>query len=116
MASSAVSSVLYLRDAAGNHADRVQAHTSTMEAQQVSMNGNSALDYALKVNLVIKTLKRCLKTVMDCVATLLSRHKIDNLCEIIDGRPCGIDTVISRMRGMFFSLTSLSVPPLPFFR
>ena len=29
----------------------------------------------------------------------------DNLCEIIDGRPCGIDTLINRMRGIVFPLT-----------
>ena len=55
--------------------NRVQARTSTMETQQVSMNGNFALDHALLVNLVINTLERCLKSVMDCVATLSSRHR-----------------------------------------
>ena len=29
----------------------------------------------------------------------------DNLCEIIDGRPCGIDTLIIHMRGTVFPLT-----------
>ena len=29
----------------------------------------------------------------------------DSLCEIIDGRPRGIDTLINHMRGMVFTLT-----------
>ena len=29
----------------------------------------------------------------------------DNLCEIVDGRPCGIDTLIQHMRGMVFPVT-----------
>ena len=29
----------------------------------------------------------------------------DNLCEIVDGRPCAIDTPIQHMRGMVFPLT-----------
>ena len=28
----------------------------------------------------------------------------DHLCEIVDGRPCGIDTLINHMRGMVFLL------------
>ena len=70
MASSAVSSVLHLRDTAGNHAE-----TRTGAYQQVSTNGNSVLDYAFLVNLVINTLMQCQKSVMDCVATHPSRHK-----------------------------------------
>ena len=54
---------------------RVQAHVSTMERQQVSTNWNFALDYALPVKLVIITLKRCQKSVTDCVVTRSSRHK-----------------------------------------
>ena len=41
------------RDAVGNHAAYI-----TLETQQVSMTGNSALDYASLVNLVINTMKR----------------------------------------------------------
>ena len=29
---------------------------------------------------------------------------LDNLCEIVDGRPSGIDTLISHMRGVGFPL------------
>ena len=44
-----------MRDAAEIMLKRVQAHTSTMETQQVSMNRNYALDCALRVHLVINT-------------------------------------------------------------
>ena len=84
---------------------RVQARTSTMETQQVSMHGNSALDCAFLVNLVINTLKRCLK-VCDGLRgdAFVAAQEVgfDNLCEIIDGRPCGIDSLINHMRGMVF--------------
>ena len=55
---------------------RVQARIFTMLTQQVSMDGNFVLDYALPVNLVINTPKRCLKSVTDCVVTHSSRHKM----------------------------------------
>ena len=77
---------------------RVLVHISTTETQQVSTNGNSVLDCALLVKLLINTLKQCEKCVMDCVPTHSLRHKrlasIDNLCEIFDGIPRGIDTLI----------------------
>ena len=57
MASFAVSSVLFVRDEAGNH------------AETISMDENSALDYTLLANLVVETLKRCPKSAMDCVVT-----------------------------------------------
>ena len=53
---------------------RVQADMSSMETQQVSMNGNSAHGYALLVNPVINTSNRCPRSVTDCVATHSSRH------------------------------------------
>ena len=53
----------------------VLVHISITETQQVSRNGNSVLDYALLVNLVISTLKQCQSSVMDCVAMHSSRHK-----------------------------------------
>ena len=75
MASSTVSSVLFLRDAAGNHAENVQVHISTMEMQQVSTNGNSALDFALLVELVMNTSKQRPKSVTDCGVMHSSRDK-----------------------------------------
>ena len=87
---------------------RVQAHMSIMEMQQVSTNGNFAFDYALLVNMVISTSKRCPKSVTDCVVTHSSRHKklASIVCaKIFDGRPRGIDTLTHHMRGMVFVLT-----------
>ena len=58
--------------------------------------------------LVINTPKRCPKSVMDCVVTNPARHKklaSINLCEIVDGRPRGIDTLTRHGRGMVFPLT-----------
>ena len=72
---------------------RVQLRTSTVETQQVSMNGSSALDYAVLVNLVICKLKRRLKHVMDCVATLSSRYK--KLASIICAQLSVEDHVVS---------------------
>ena len=71
----------------------VQAHTSTMETQQVSVIGNSAHDCALPVKLVINVLKRCLKSVTDCVATHSSRHK--KLASIICAKLSMEDYVVS---------------------
>ena len=52
----------------------VQAHKSILEMQQVSMDGNFAIDYELLVNLVINTSKQCPKSVMDCVVKHSSRR------------------------------------------
>ena len=87
---------------------RVQAHISTMATQQVSTNGNFALVFALLVKLGINTSKRCPKSCDGLrgdafVAT--QEIGLDNRCEIVDGRPRGIDTLIERMRGMGFPLT-----------
>ena len=54
---------------------RKQAHVSTVDTQQVSMNGNLELDCALLEKLVINTSKRCQKSLMDCVVPHSSRHK-----------------------------------------
>ena len=75
MASPVVSSVLYLRDAAGNHAE-TRTGPYIYDGDTASFHEwNFALDCALLVNLVTNTLKRCLKSVMDCVATVPSRHR-----------------------------------------
>ena len=78
-----------------------------METQQVSMNGNSAHDYALLAKLVINILKRCQVCDALRVDAFIVAQEVgfDNLCEIIDGGPCGIDTLINHMRGMVFPLT-----------
>ena len=53
----------------------VQAHILTLETQQVSTNGNFALDYVSPGKLVINISKRCQKYVTDCAVTDSSRHK-----------------------------------------
>ena len=83
---------------------RVQAHTSTSETQQVSMTGNFALDCTSLANLVINMLKHCQKSATDCVATFVAAQEVGfDLCEIVDGTPQGIDTLIRHLRGKVFS-------------
>ena len=96
MASFVVSSALYKHNETGNHT----------ETRAGSMNGNFALDDALLVKLVTNTSKQCQKSVTDCVAaqSVAAQVGLDNLCEIIDGRPSGIDTLISQ-REMVFPFT-----------
>ena len=72
---------------------RVQTLLTTMETQHVTTNENFALDFALLVNLVISTLKRCQKTVTDCVATHSSWHK--ELASIICAKLLMEDHVVS---------------------
>ena len=54
---------------------RVLVQKSFMETQQGSTIRNFALDFVSPEELVINIFKRCQKSVMDCVATLSSRHK-----------------------------------------
>ena len=63
-----------------------------------------ALHYVSPRKLVIKILKRYQKSVMDCVATLSSRHKklASIICVKLLTLPQGIDTLIQHMRGMVF--------------
>ena len=75
MASSAVSSVLYLRVAAGNHTETRSGASSIAEIQQVFTYGNFALDYALLVKLVINTSKQCPKSVTEYVVVHSSHKK-----------------------------------------
>ena len=87
---------------------RVQAHTSTVETQQVSMNGDSALDFSSLGNLVIKKLKRWVRSAEDCVATLSSWHRklASTICaKLFDGKPHGIEALISHMRETVFPST-----------
>ena len=66
----------------------VLAHISTLETQQVSTNGNFALDDAL----------------LDAFVAA-QEVGFDDVCEIVDGRPRGIDTLIQHVRGMVVLLT-----------
>ena len=75
------------------------------------MNVNSAHDYALPVELVIKKLKRR-QEVCDGLRgdAFVAAQEVgfDNLCEIVDERPRGIDTLINHMRGLVIPLTNES--------
>ena len=81
----------------------VQVHTSVLEMQRAFTSGNFALDVALLVKMVISTSKRCPK-VCDGLSgdAFVAPQEVgfDNLCEIVDGRPRGIETLIQHMRGM----------------
>ena len=101
MASSAVSSVLYLRDAAGNHAEtRTGAHIHHGDAASFH-----ECEFRTRLRIAGKTGDQYTEamskmSVTDCVATRSSRHKkllSIILCEIVDGRPRVIDTLIQHM-------------------
>ena len=86
----------------------LQVHTSPTEMQRVSTSGNFALDFAW----LVKTRDQFIEAVSKVCDGLLGdafvatqEVGLDNLCEIVDGRPRGIDTLINHMRGMVFLLT-----------
>ena len=62
---------------------------------------NVRLDYVSPGKLVINISKRCQKSMTDCAAQEVG---FGNLCEIVDGRPCSIDTLMQHRR-MIFPLT-----------
>ena len=107
MASSAVSSVLYLRDAAGNHAetrtgayiyygDAASFHELEFRTRQriAGTSGDQHIEAMSKV---------CDRLRGDAFVAA-QEVGFDNLCEIFDGGPRGIDTLIQHLRGMGFSL------------
>ena len=72
------------------------------------MNGNFALDYTSLGKPVINVSKPCQKSVKDCVGDAFIAAQeagFDNLREIIDGRLCGIEALISHMREAIFPST-----------
>ena len=75
----------------------VQVHTSIMETLRAFTSGNFALDSVTLARLAINTLRRCPKFAAQEVG-------FDTPCEIVDGTPRGIDTLITHMRGMVFTL------------
>ena len=106
--SSAVSSVLYLRDAAGNHAETL-AGVHIYYGDAASFH-----EWEFRTRLRIagksgdQSIEAMSKSVMDCVVTqFVAAQEVgfDSSCEIVDGRPRGIDTLIQHMRGMGFPLT-----------
>ena len=86
---------------------RVQAHISTMETQQVSMNENSAHDYALLIKFgdqYIEAMSKVCDGLRGDAFVAAQEVGFDNLCEIVDGRPRGIDTLIQPHARNGFSL------------
>ena len=105
MASSAVSSVFYLRDAAGNHAetrtgaffyygDAASFHDWELRTPQ-RIAGKTGDQY-------IEAMSKVFDGLRGDVFVAAQEVGFDNLREIIDGKPCGIDTLINHMRGMVF--------------
>ena len=108
MASSAVSSVLYLRDAAGNHAEtRTGAYIYYGDAAsfhewefrtRLRIAGQTGDQY-------IETMSEVRDGLRGDAFVAAQEVGFDNLCDIVDGIPQGIDTLIQHVRGMVFPLT-----------
>ena len=106
--SSAVSSVLYLRDAAGNHAE-------TRSGAYIYYGDAASLhewEFRTRLRVVgkagdqyIEALSKVVDGLRGDAFVAAQEVGFDNLCEIVDGRPRGIDTLIHHMRGMVFPLT-----------
>ena len=108
MASSAVSSVLYLHDAAGKHAEtRPSAYIYYGDAAsfhrwefrtRLCIGGITGDQYIEAMSKVCDGLRG--------VAFVAAQEVgFDNLCEIVDGTPRGIDMLINHVRRMIFRLT-----------
>ena len=108
MASSAVSSVLYLRDAAGSHAEtRRGAYIYYVDAASVH-----GWEFRTRLRIAgqsgdqhIEAMSKVCDGLRGDAFVAAQEVGFDNLCEIVDGRPRGIDTLIQHMRGMGFHLT-----------
>ena len=108
MASSAVSSVLYLRDAAGNHAGtRSGAYIYYEDAAsfhewefctRLHTAGNTGDQY-------IEAMSKVCDGLLGDAFVAAQENVSNNLREIVDGRPRGIETLIERLRGMVFPMT-----------
>ena len=108
MASSAVSSVLHLCDAAGNNAGtRTGAYIYHGDAASFH-----AWEFRTRLRIACKTGDQHIEAMSEVcdgfrgdVFVAAQEIGFDNLCETVDGRPRGIDTLINHMRGMVFPLT-----------
>ena len=108
MASSAVSSMLYLRDAAGNHAEtRTGADIYYGDAASFR-----EWEFRTRLRIAGKTgdqYDEAMSKVCDGLRgdAFVAAQEVGcyNLCEIVDGTPRGIDTLINHMRGTVFPLT-----------
>ena len=104
MASSAVSSVLYLRDAAGKHAETHSgAHIHYGDAAR-----SHDWEFRTRLRVAGKTGDQYIEAVSKVVDgqrgdAFVAAQEVgfDDLCEIVDGRQ-GIDTLIQHVRGMVF--------------
>ena len=105
MASSAVSSVLYLRDAAGNHAEtRSGAHIYHGDAAsfhewefrtRLRIAGKNGDQY-------IEAMSKVCDGPRGDAFVAAQEFGFDNLCESVHGRPRGKETLIQHMRKMVF--------------
>ena len=105
MASSAVSSVLYLRDAAGNHAE-TRSGAYIYYGDATSFHG---WEFRTRLRIAGKTddqYNEAMSKVCDGLRgdAFVAAQEVgfDNLCEIFDGTPRGLDTWIHHVRGMVF--------------
>ena len=108
MASSAVSSVFFLRDAAGNHAERrAGAYIYYGDAAsfhewefrtRLRIAGKSGDQYIEAMSKVCDRLRG---------DAFVAAHEVgfDDLCEIVDGTQRGTETMIQHTRGMAFPVT-----------
>ena len=112
MASSAVSSVLYLRDAAGIRLKHVQLHISTTEIQRGDAPSFREWEFRTRLRIAGKTGDQYIEAMSKVCDGLrgdafVAAQEVGfgTLCEIVDGTPRGIDTLINHMRGVVFPLT-----------
>ena len=69
------------------------------------MNGNFALDYVSLVKIgdqYIEAMSKVCDGLRGDAVVAAQEVGLENLCENIDGRPSGSNTLISHMRGMVF--------------
>ena len=105
MASSAVSSALHLRDAAGNHAEtRSGAYIYHGDAASFyEWEFRTRLRIAGEIDdQYIEAMSKVWDGLRGDAFVAAREFGLVFLCEIIDGRPRGIDTLIHQMRGMVF--------------
>ena len=97
-----------MRDAAGNHAE-------TRTGAKIYFGDAASFhewEFRTRLRIAGKTGDphiEAMSTVCDGLRgdAIVAAEEVgfDNLCDIVDGRPCGIDTLIQHMRGMVFPLT-----------
>ena len=97
MASSAVSSALYLRDAAGNHAETRSGayiyHGGAASFYEWEFRSRRRI--AGKIDdQYIEAMSKVCDGLRGLALVAAQEVGFDNLCEIADGRPRGIDTLI----------------------